>query len=248
MHYKRSSFCSITALALLVPVLSACGAAQAIGIEHQRADAPLIVDIRPSPVAAATENKVFVKITEVRDLRKFDAHPSDLSTPSLFDAEINNPRITSRAIARKRRASFSYAGGDIMLPEGSTVAALVRSTAQKALQDKGYAVVDETSPDYAAALPLALDIDQFWGWDTLIFADGDTIEFKSSVRMTGHELVGDNAPPAEGRTTLETSALSYGDSNWSSTFERTWTSVIEKGLADLAASMKAKIRPPHELQ
>ena len=47
--------------------------------------------------------------------------------------------------------------GDILLPEGQSVGALVRAAARKALADKGYTVVEAGSPHYDAATPLNIE-------------------------------------------------------------------------------------------
>ena len=191
-----------------------------------------VVDVQP-PASQASTGPGFARISEVRDLRRFEVAPRDPSMPSLSNAaEINDPAVTSRAIARKR-GGFGAALGDVVLPEGSTVANLVRGAAAKALQDAGYTVVDEKSPNYAKALPLALDIEQFWAW----FTPGAfqvTIEFNSLVTMKGDALVGANAPSAKGTAAYDSAAI----------FESDWANIVGKGLDDLAGKMRARIRAP----
>jgi hypothetical protein len=81
-----------------------------------------------------------------------EARPDDAGTPSLQNAsDITDPGITARTVARKR-GGFGAALGDILLPPGQSVAALVRAAAQKALADKGYAVVEAGSPLHGVAL------------------------------------------------------------------------------------------------
>ena len=77
---------------------------------------------------------VAVKINKIVDMRHFEPEPSDPSTPSLkrWD-EINDKKITERAVARKRN-SYGKAMGDILLPEGKTVGGLVESAVIKALR------------------------------------------------------------------------------------------------------------------
>ncbi len=195
-----------------------------------------VVDIKaPASVAAAGETAV--KITEVSDSRHFTVNPRDPSEPSLGDAaEINDPKITARAIGRKR-GGFGGAFGDVVLPEGATVAGLVRDAAQTALQDEGYRIVSEGSPDYAGALPLALDVEQFWGWYTPGFASVD-VSFKSRIIMTGDPLVGSGAANAEGFANYSSSV---------GIFESDWAELVKNGLADLTAKMKQRIKAPSEI-
>lgn len=72
----------------------------------------------------------------VTDRRVFEADPDDPSTPSLKGGEIHNTATTSRAIARKR-GGFGKAWGDILLPEGRTVAHLMEEALTRAFQDAG---------------------------------------------------------------------------------------------------------------
>lgn len=191
-----------------------------------------VINVTP-PVGAATDGKAFAKIMEVRDIRTFEARPSDAGTPSLQNAsEINDKSITSRAVARKR-GGFGLALGDVVLPEGQTVSGLVRGAAQKALQEKGYTVVDETSPRYTTALPLSIDIAEFWSW----FSPGAfsvRIDFKATLNMTGDSIVGPSDPPVTSHVSYETVAV----------FESTWTDLIQRGISDLSEKMKERIKSP----
>ena len=122
------------------------------------------------------------------------------------------------------------------MPEGTTVAGLVRNAMQTALQDKGFRVVNETSPDYAAALPLALDIEQFWAWFTPGFVSV-TASFKTRVIMTGSPVL---------RSAREAIDAGANRSDIAVT-EAVWTDVIQTGLADLVAKMRERIRDPSEI-
>jgi hypothetical protein len=129
------------------------------------------------------------KIIEVVDSRKFSVDPHNPSLPSIGNAsEITDPKLTSRAVGRKRNG-FGAALGDIVLPEGQAVPGLVRSAAQQALREKGYRVVEPDSPDYAAAAPLALNIEQFWTWMRPGFSELK-FYFEASVTIKGSDLPG----------------------------------------------------------
>ena len=191
-----------------------------------------VVDVQ-APASHAAHGAGFARIGEIRDMRQFDPAPRDPSTPSLSDAgEISNPSITARAIARKRNG-YGRAMGDVVLPEGNTVAGLVRAAATKALQDAGYTVVDDKSPNYAVALPLAIDIEQFWAW----FTPGAflvTIEFNGRIVMKGDALVGRDLGPVRASATYDSGAI----------FESDWTKIVEQGLDDLSGRMKERIKAP----
>ena len=74
-----------------------------------------------------------VKIMDVTDKRVFEIEPKKPSIPSLQNDEINDPKITRRAVARKRNG-FGAALGDILLPEGQTVEQLTRAALENALR------------------------------------------------------------------------------------------------------------------
>ena len=190
-------------------------------------------DVQSAPLAAQAPATAFVKITELRDLRQFEAAPRNPSTPSLQDPnEIKNPAITSRAIARKR-GGYGNAMADILLPEGRTVQQLVREGVTRAVSQKGYAVVDERSPDYANALPLQVDIQQFWAWFTPGFWQ-ISLEFEGILVLRSEVLIGDKADRVRGYAILKGMAATDDE----------WKEVLTMGMADLETQIKVLVKPP----
>jgi hypothetical protein len=185
-----------------------------------------------APTGAATNGKAFAKIVAVDDNRVFEAAPSDAGTPSLQNAsEITNKAITSRAIARKR-GGYGQAFGDVVLPEGKTVAGLVRSAAQKALQDKGYTVVDDGAPQYATASPLSIEIVDFWSWVAPGFFNMNT-EFKSTLKLTGDALVGADPLPV---------VVHFKDTPLAVT-EGVWADLVQRGVNDVSDKIEQALKP-----
>ncbi len=184
-----------------------------------------------SPTAVTSMSTALVKIVDVKDQRKFEAAPGQPSTPSLEKpADINNPAITSRAYARKRNG-YGKALGDIILPEGRTIAGLIRAATQKALEDKGYRVVDQNSPDYARAMPVSVEVNEFWTWISIGFTA--SVQCRVAVGVNGSMFA--TAP-----TVIQASGMN--DSVF--VIERTFAEVSKQGLDDLTAKMEAQIRPP----
>jgi uncharacterized lipoprotein YajG len=176
--------------------------------------------------------KVQVAIVRVNDARQFEAAPRSPSTPSLQSAEdLNNPQIRARAVARKR-GGFGQALADILLPEGRSVAQLVREAATQALRDKGYGVVD-ASAAAGNALPLELEIKQYWAWFTPGFW-AIKLEFEAIVAMKGDMLIGDKELTV--RTYAIAEAMAATDAQWSR--------ILQQGYDDLVAKMKAALRDP----
>jgi hypothetical protein len=189
----------------------------------------------PASSATADTNAPVVKIVNVRDLRQFSTNPRDPSEPSLGEAaEVNDPKLTARMVGRKR-GGYGNAMGDVALAEGTTVSTLITGAAQTALQNKGYRVVGENSPDYGRALPLTLDIEQYWSWvaDTFI---APKVNAKARIVMKG-DPVGSSPAIAEAQVTsadLPTDAV--------------WTRTNQTNVNELIAKMSEKIRPASELR
>jgi hypothetical protein len=190
------------------------------------------LDIPISSPAVATDAVAFLKITEVRDNRHFEGSPSDAGTPSLsHSSEITDKRITARAVGRKRNG-YGMGAGDYVLPEGKTVADLVRATTERALRAKGYAVVDAASPRYAEALPVSVDIVDFWTWISPGFAVA-TLRFKATVTLTSDAVVGPNAPAIG---TLLSEGLAFP-------FDSEWAKLIKRGTDDLESKIAQSVKP-----
>ena len=175
----------------------------------------------------------YVSIVRVTDKRMFEANPRNPSTPSLEKPEdINNRAITARAIARKR-GGYGNAMADILLPEGRTVELVVREAVTKALREKGYRVVEPASPEAAKALPLEVDIQQFWMWMTPGFF-AITLEQRGIVTMNSVALVGGEAVVVQGYAKVSTMAATDDE----------WKKTITQGVNDFIEQMKAKLRSP----
>ena len=185
------------------------------------------------PAAAESTPKIQVAIMRVVDARQFEAAPRNPSTPSLKSAEdLKNPQIRARAIARKR-GGFGQAMADILLPEGRTVEQLVREAATKALRERGYGVVDASAAASTNALPLDLEIKQYWSWFTPGFF-AISLEFEGIVTMKGDILIGSKEKTVRGYTLVK--GMAATDDQWSRT--------LEQGNEDLISKMKAALRDP----
>lgn len=199
-------------------------------VDVQSAQAPAAqAPAAQAPVVAA---KGFAKIMEVRDLRRFEAAPKDPSTPSLENAqELKNAAITSRAIARKR-GGYGMAFANVLLPEGRTVELVVREAVAKALIEQGYEVVDAKSPQYEKAMPMQIDIDQFWAWFTPGFWQV-TVEFRGLLMVKAEGLTGRKEDLVRG--SAEVKGMAVTDSEWKE--------VVVNGVNDLTKNLKAVIKP-----
>jgi hypothetical protein len=156
-----------------------------------------------------------VKIVQVVDSREFQTAPPEPDIPSLKNNEIDDPAITSRAIARKRN-TFGQAMGDILLPEGQTVMGLVSSSLAKGLRENGFRVLEESAAEYAAAAPIGVDIEKFWGW----FQPGFwqlTLHYVTSVTVSGP--VGPFADGVTFSSDVEMGFQTASSGNWRQTID-----------------------------
>lgn len=138
------------------------------------------VDVPANPVQGKT-----VRISQVNDSRVFELNPKKPSIPSLMnDDDYSNNDIKARAIARKR-GGFGNALGDVVLPEGFTVRMLVNKIITRAFRESGYAVVGNEAGQVGDAIPVTIDIKQFWGWLNPGFSSA-TVEFLAELDIKGN--------------------------------------------------------------
>lgn len=155
-------------------LLTAGGCATTRGV----VDLPTPSASTPSSEIAADALPVF--ISNIDDQRVFELKPSDPSTPSLKDGQIENEELKSRAIARKRN-TFGMAMGDVMLPEGKTVNQVVEENLKITLEENGYRVVNQPGE---GVTELNVKIHKFWSWFTPGFW-ALKIEFQSELELDG---------------------------------------------------------------
>jgi hypothetical protein len=170
-----------------------------------------------------------VKIMDVTDKRVFEIEPKKPSIPSLQNDEINDPKITRRAVARKRNG-FGAALGDILLPEGQTVEQLTRAALENALRESGYRVVAAGETGYDSATPVSAEIQQFWSWMTPGFWE---LKLRYNAKI---QLIGDWPLKGDSRI-VEGDALYAGVIASSAE----WREVINNGIANLINNLKAML-------
>jgi hypothetical protein len=214
---RGAAFSSLVVLGLIFG-LSACATSRsAIGIDL--------------PKEANKTTGMAVKITTVADARNFATNPDDPTQPSLGDPDdIANAQLTARAIGRKRN-TYGQALGDVVLPEGQTVAGVVTGITRRALEEAGYRVVDAGSPDYAKAAAVAVKVDQFWGWSRPGFWS-ITMSFEGKVALDS-DLVTNPAEPVTVHAEIHPQMGT----------EDNWKEVIQMGATQLIAKMKERLKP-----
>ncbi|MEX2451676.1 MAG: hypothetical protein WD407_12535 [Rhodospirillales bacterium] len=171
-----------------------------------------------------------VKITEVKDARIFLAAPPTPDIPSLSDREDNSAAIKSRAIARKRNG-YGMAIGDVILPEGQTVAGVVEKAIAEGFKGAGYRVHKPGDSGYDVAASISARIDQFWAWVNIGFASG-TLNNKSTVNVRA---------PLPG---LEQGAdvNVHVKESLMAVFESDWQAISLRGLKELTKAVREKLK------
>lgn len=187
-----------------------------------------VVTLNAKQVSNPTSGKA-LKMVSVTDNRAFQVKPSTPSIPSLMDDDIGNKALTSRAIARKRNG-FGQALGDVLLPEGQTVARLTEDALSRAFRESGYRVLTAADAGYAEAVPVTAQVDQFWAWLTPGFW-AITVESKINVRVKGGDGVLNSETPIEGSAKQGMQIVTSDD----------WMNMVERAIDDLVTNIKAKL-------
>jgi hypothetical protein len=188
-----------------------------------------IVDISVSPGPNPVNGKA-VKIVQITDGRRFEVAPKIQSVPSLNEEEIKDSKITSRAVGRKRNG-YGKALGDFLLPEQRTVQGLVREAMTKALREKGYSVVEQSSVAYQNALSLEADIGQLWAYMTPGFWSL-TLEFETILKIKGNVFPTSNEEQIRGYAQMSTQVGT----------ESNYVETIQNGMEDLIKNFKEKLK------
>lgn len=184
----------------------------------------------PAAYSAATSTSgVAVKIAKVEDAREFESKPKEPFIPSLSDGDIKNSATTSRAIARKRNG-YGQALGDVLLPEGQSVASIMGDATAAAFREAGYRVLTPNDPGYAQAAAVDVKIKQYWSW----FRPGFW-----SVTLTCIAEVEVKAPIAGLETGITANART--EDHMQVVVESDWQKIAGKGLGDLTADLTRKL-------
>ena len=200
-----------------IAMLSGC----AVG----RSVVPAAVDAGTNPAQGTA-----LRIAAVEDARVFSVKPASPDIPSVMDDDIGNKAITRRAVGRKR-GGMGLALGDVLLPEDTTVAAVVQSAVARGLRQSGYRVLGSGDPGYEQAVPIRARVEQFWSW----FSPGFT-----AVKLSNRAAVnlqGDIPPLQQGRT-----FSSEVSESMQAVLESDWAAIVSKGVDALAGAIRDGLR------
>lgn len=194
-----------------------------------------VIDIHAAPGTAPSSGPTVV-INPIIDGRTFDVAPGDPSVPSLKNKEVGNPAITSRAVARKRN-TYGQALGDVLLPEGRTVQALVGEALTQALHSSGYRVLGADLPEDPAAIPVKVEVREFWAWFSPGFWAAH-LECRIRIRVVGGPPFHIEGQEFRGYIRLATQGATEGA--WKKTIDR----AVESLIADIRANLRTNTQAP----
>jgi hypothetical protein len=120
--------------------------------------------------------------------------------------------------------------GDILLPEGRTVAGLVEEALTRSLQEAGYRVLTRAEGDSAGVIPVEADIEQFWAW----FRPGFwqiAVEVETRVRIT--------APL--GRFQAGEEVRGFARVTGQAATSGTWLAAVKQGLDDFMRNVRDRL-------
>lgn len=111
-----------------------------------------------------TEIQEYVKIVDIQDLRKFEKSPETPSTPSIENDLIDDKAITDKAVGRARHGMFHNALWNYSLEGDEDIYSVCKKIATNSLNNSGYQVLEPSDAKYSEAIPVSIEILQFWGW------------------------------------------------------------------------------------
>ncbi len=164
-----------------------------------------------------------VKIESVKDDRVFIRSPQNPAKPSIEDDKIDDKKLTDKAIGRMRHGLFHTALWNYSLKDKEDIYSLCERIASNSLVAAGYRVVDKSSPDYATAIPVSVNVNQFWIWMQPKFNIDLNFDGELALKSENKAL----NVSATGSKTVSTAMATPG----------VWESTVDSGVASLQANL-----------
>lgn len=182
-------------------------------------EVPLVVPDDPEAGAR-------VRITSVEDGRRFEPRSYAAWTPSVYGDRDGERGVAARGVGRRRADSR---GGNLVLPEGRPVTALVSDAVTRSLREAGFRVTKREALD---AAPLAVVIEEFWVWMTTLPGAPARFEFSARLRLDAP------LPTLRGQEIVcGTQVLSRGGPS-----RGVWERVVESGVEDLVLNLRRSLQ------
>ncbi len=178
------------------------------------------IDLAAPEYQSNKQMEGLVYIGNIEDSRKFEAKPSNPSTPSVKGNLASASKDKLSTLIGRQRNGFGKAMGDVTLPAGMTVQDEMRELLTQGLESRGYTVTDDEN----APIKLNVDIDKFWAW----FSPGMwAVSFEANLAC-GLDLVSNDG-------TKKLDVVGYGlnkgqiasDANWQLAYERAFSDFLK---------------------
>lgn len=183
------------------------------------------------PEPAKTEIvKGYVKIEKINDLRKFEKSPKSPSTPSIEGDLIDNKELTDKIIGRMRHGLYHRALWNYTIDGKDNIYDVCRNIVTGSFASAGYVTVSNGEEGYDKAIPITVDILQFWAWMQPKF----NIDLNFDGELHIHSL-----DPGK---SIDINAK--GKHNFSTGFAGggAWNKIVKKGIIDLDKNLVLKLK------
>ncbi|WP_317932951.1 hypothetical protein [Halioxenophilus sp. WMMB6] len=184
-----------------------------------------VPEVPPAPHPLA-----YVKIVAVNDVRQFARSPTTASTPSIENDLIDNKSITDKAIGRMRHGLLHKALWNYTLTGDETIYSVCSKIVINSLNLAGLNVVSAGEEGYAEAVPIAVDVVQFWAWMQPQF--NIDLHFDGELRLTSTD---NSRPLSVSATGNEFFSTAYAGGS-------AWTKLVNQGVADLQQNLTDQLQ------
>ncbi len=192
------------------------------------AGAPGPVDVR-LPVAGDPEGGPALRLGRVEEARVFERYPGNGRVQSLAAGASDDPSLAARAIGRRRSASGQLMG-NVLLPEGRSVAQLVTEAVTNGFREAGYRVLGSADPGSARAPAIDVVVRRFWT-RVEIMGPGLAWEFSSEVWIRAPVPVFEGGAWVCGKAFASRGGPTPG----------IWAYTVRRGLEDLVARLRTRL-------
>ncbi len=130
------------------------------------------VDLR-SPVKVVSNNQSGPRIciADVTDNRVFGGSEAKPEQPSGI---VLSPDYKARVYARLKNLIGDHTGA-MLVPEGKTIASLVKDILTQALTEDGFTVVENADLNDPSTITMAVSVKNFWSWTSMDKVNSDII-------------------------------------------------------------------------
>ncbi len=189
-----------------------------------------VIAVKVPPQPKIDIVKGYVKIAEINDLRKFEKSPTDPAIPSIEGDLIEDKKLTDKTIGRMRHGLYHKALWNYTIKGDDDIYDVCRDIVTNSFASAGYVTVSEGEQGFETALPVAIDIVQFWAWMQPKF--NIDLNFDGEIRIRSLSPNKSIDVNAEGKHMFST-AFAGGSA---------WTTLVKEGVKDLDKNLVLKFK------